>query len=195
MKKLILLGGLSVMALIAGGLRLNAEDYRSKVFTLEELKKYNGRDGMPVYMAVDGIVYDISKAKARQDGTHMKMHPAGNDPSSAYNTKAPKPQVMKNIAGKYPRVGVLASTAAVSGISPDKAGVKGKEKNLIEEFTIDPSKYQAVYNCPVMGKEFKISKDTPALKYNGNEYYFCCPACVGEFKKNPKKYERKGKKK
>ncbi len=39
--------------------------------------------------------------------------------------------------------------------------------------------------CPVMHKE--ASKEY-SYAYKGKTYYFCCPACIGEFKKNPDKY-------
>lgn len=34
----------------------------SKVFTLEELAKYNGENGAKAYVAVDGVVYDVTDA-------------------------------------------------------------------------------------------------------------------------------------
>jgi YHS domain-containing protein len=39
--------------------------------------------------------------------------------------------------------------------------------------------------CPVMGGE--VNPDISYV-YEGKRYFFCCPACVGEFKKNPEKY-------
>ena len=32
--------------------------------TLEELAKFNGKDGNPAYVAVDGIIYDVSASPA-----------------------------------------------------------------------------------------------------------------------------------
>lgn len=33
-----------------------------KTFTLSELKKYNGQNGVPAYVAVDGVIYDVTTA-------------------------------------------------------------------------------------------------------------------------------------
>ena len=35
--------------------------------------------------------------------------------------------------------------------------------------------------CPVMKRSFTISKDTPAIEYKGETYYFCCPGCIKKF--------------
>jgi len=35
--------------------------------------------------------------------------------------------------------------------------------------------------CPVMKRSFTVSKDTPAIEFQGQTYYFCCPGCIGKF--------------
>lgn len=35
--------------------------------------------------------------------------------------------------------------------------------------------------CPVTKKSFKISKETPAINFQGKTYYFCCPGCLDKF--------------
>jgi YHS domain-containing protein len=42
--------------------------------------------------------------------------------------------------------------------------------------------------CPVMGG--KIDKNI-YTDYEGKRVYFCCPACIPEFKKDPAKYIKK----
>lgn len=53
-----------------------------KTFTLSELKKYNGQNGSPAYVAVDGVVYDVTNVKNWQNGTHHG-YSAGQDLSQA----------------------------------------------------------------------------------------------------------------
>lgn len=49
-----------------------------KLFTREELSKYNGSNGMPAYVAVDGIIYDVSLVASFGGGTHFGVV-AGKD--------------------------------------------------------------------------------------------------------------------
>lgn len=42
--------------------------------------------------------------------------------------------------------------------------------------------------CPVTKEEFKITKNTRFVDYQGKRYYFCCPGCDKQFLKNPEKY-------
>lgn len=48
------------------------------VFTLEELAQYNGRQGQPAYVAVNGIVYDVTEFSTWGQGFHYDMV-AGTD--------------------------------------------------------------------------------------------------------------------
>lgn len=54
----------------------------TQVFTLEELKTYNGQDGNPAYVAIDGIVYDVSDVAAWKNGEHKNGLTAGEDLTS-----------------------------------------------------------------------------------------------------------------
>ena len=56
-----------------------------RVFTPEELARYNGTDGYPAYVAVNGIVYNVSNLPIWQTGTHFGLH-AGQDLSLEFNT-------------------------------------------------------------------------------------------------------------
>jgi len=48
------------------------------VMTLEELAQYNGKDGNPAYIAVDGVIYDVSDVSQWKDGEHNGFS-AGQD--------------------------------------------------------------------------------------------------------------------
>ena len=50
----------------------------NKLFTKEELAKYNGRNGMPAFVAVNGTVYDVTNNAAWGAATHFGLS-AGND--------------------------------------------------------------------------------------------------------------------
>lgn len=47
-------------------------------FTTEELSKYNGKNGNPAYVAVNGIVYDVTNNAAWAAATHFGLT-AGKD--------------------------------------------------------------------------------------------------------------------
>ena len=47
-------------------------------FTIEELKEYDGRDGIS-YIAYNGNVYDVSESRRWHTGNHQSMHRAGTD--------------------------------------------------------------------------------------------------------------------
>lgn len=51
--------------------------------TLKELSKFNGKNGQPAYIAVNGIIYDVSALPLWKGGTHQKTYEAGNDLSEA----------------------------------------------------------------------------------------------------------------
>lgn len=72
-------------------------------FTREELAQYNGKDGQPAYVAVDGVVYDLSDSGAWADGEHNGFE-AGNDLTDNLANDAPHDEV--RLQG-FPVVGTL----------------------------------------------------------------------------------------
>jgi len=72
--------------------------------TLEELRKYDGRNGNPAYVAVDGMIYDATDVPQRGGGYHNGFH-AGNDLTSEIKTIAP--HGVPRLSG-VPVVGCLA---------------------------------------------------------------------------------------
>jgi predicted heme/steroid binding protein len=71
----------------------------NKIFNISELSRYNGLNGNPAYVAVDGIVYDLSNVF--KNGLHSG-HAAGQDLTNAFFTKHVKSQITK-----YPIMGFL----------------------------------------------------------------------------------------
>lgn len=155
----------------------NAEAWKDKVFTAEELKTFDGRNGRPVYVAVDGVVYDLSQVKYWKGGSHMNMHEAGEDHTEDIKNRAPK-HIHKGgeILKRYPRVGVLAP--AEKKDEPEKPVV-----TVPEEREIGLEKF-----CPVMEHEFVVEAKTPVVVYKGERYFMCCPACPPQFAEDPEKY-------
>ncbi len=56
--------------------------------TLEELAKYNGQDGNPAYIAVDGVIYDVTDSPAWTNGGHNGFE-AGQDLTDAIKNQSP----------------------------------------------------------------------------------------------------------
>lgn len=72
-------------------------------FTREELAQYNGKDGQPAYVAVDGVVYDVTQSGAWANGEHNGFE-AGKDLTDALANDAPHDD--SNLDG-FPVVGTL----------------------------------------------------------------------------------------
>lgn len=74
-----------------------------KEFTSEELAKFNGEDGQPVYIAYEGKVYDVSESKLWKTGLHMRRHQAGTDLTEDIGGAPHDIEVFE----KFPQVGIL----------------------------------------------------------------------------------------
>lgn len=55
----------------------------TRIFTEAELSMYNGKDGNPAYVAVNGIVYDVTNNAAWGGATHFGLA-AGTDVTSQF---------------------------------------------------------------------------------------------------------------
>ncbi len=55
-----------------------------RVFTLSELATYTGSNGSTAYMAVNGIVYDVTTADGFNNGRHEGMQLGGTDATLAF---------------------------------------------------------------------------------------------------------------
>jgi len=101
--------------------------------TLEELSRFDGRDGRPAYFAYKGKVCDVSLSKSWKDGSHMKKHPAGNDLTEMIKTA---PHGEEKIL-QMPVVGELLAMGVTMGRSaPEKVFYFMAYMNLIFVFLI-----------------------------------------------------------
>ncbi|SHK23171.1 Predicted heme/steroid binding protein [Anaerocolumna jejuensis DSM 15929] len=79
---------------------------QQRVFTLSELAAFDGSQGKPAYVAVNGRVYDVSGKAAWAGGTHFAGLRAGNDLSGQF---ASCHRGMEGILEQLPVVGVMAA--------------------------------------------------------------------------------------
>jgi predicted heme/steroid binding protein len=75
---------------------------QSKEFTAEELAKFDGTSGKPAYVAVNGIVYDVSNEATWGGASHFGLL-AGSDLSQQFNNC----HKLEVVLSKLPKVGVL----------------------------------------------------------------------------------------
>ena len=73
-------------------------------FTIEELAKYDGKNGQPAYVAYEGTVYDLTESAMWADGEHESLHFAGRDLSDEQQD-APHDVYVTD----FPQVGTLKS--------------------------------------------------------------------------------------
>lgn len=73
-----------------------------KEFTIADLAQYDGKNGKPAYVAVDGNVYDVSKQSSWGGGTHFGLY-SGKDLSSELKSCHNKVSILN----KLTKVGVI----------------------------------------------------------------------------------------
>ena len=74
-----------------------------KVFNQAELAKFDGQNGQPAYVAIAGVVYDVSGVEAWAGGKHHG-NLAGQELTSVIDGRSPHGRkVLKNlpVVGKY----------------------------------------------------------------------------------------------
>lgn len=73
------------------------------VFSQEELAEFDGQDGNRAYVAVDGVVYDMTNISAWEGGEHNGVQ-AGTDATDAFMNESPhEAEFLETlpVAGKY----------------------------------------------------------------------------------------------
>ncbi len=80
---------------------LFADDNRpvpDRSFTVEELSQFDGRKGNKAYVAIDGIVYDVTGNASWRNGRHKRGLRAGNDLSGMLRKSPHGNSVLKKMA-------------------------------------------------------------------------------------------------
>ena len=68
------------------------------MLTLEELSAFDGKNGNPAYIAVDGIIYDVTESSLWNNGTH-NGYAAGKDLTEEIKNVSPHGiSKLKNVA-------------------------------------------------------------------------------------------------
>ncbi len=89
--------GLTMFAFVFSGCEAAEEEVavdepeevdEEQVFTIEEIAQYDGRDGRPAYIVVDGVVYDVTDVPQWSSAEHFGFE-AGTDVTEALADAAP----------------------------------------------------------------------------------------------------------
>ena len=84
--------------------------------TPEELAKFNGQNGQPAYVAVGGIIYDVSSSPLWADGNHEGTHQAGCD----LTTELKSAPHVAAVVERFPSVGRLTEPTQSTSASGSK---------------------------------------------------------------------------
>ena len=76
--------------------------------TIEELSKYDGRNGQSAYVAVSGVIYDVSSSQHWQGGNHEGAHQAGRDLTEELKS-APH---VRTLIERFPVIGKIKNKKA-----------------------------------------------------------------------------------
>jgi predicted heme/steroid binding protein len=134
----------------------SSDDWKKRTFTVAELQKYDGTDGKPAYVAVEGIVYDVTNIGVWAGGQHMGQHYAGTDLTYEFNNEAPA-AIHKGgrVLDRAPKMGVLTTNpnavpgaAAPVPVAPAASAASAK-KPQFEDVKISTSMYGKPLVCPV----------------------------------------------
>ena len=77
-----------------------------KKFTLDELAKYDGKEGRPIYVAYKGKVYDLTSSELWEEGDHQGLHEAGKDLTKDIEDAPHDPDELE----RFPIVGELVES-------------------------------------------------------------------------------------
>jgi len=76
---------------------------KKRTFTVEELSRYNGKNGAQAFVGYRGEVYDVSDSFLWQNGRHQVLHDAGLDLTANLDEAPHGADLLK----RYPAIGTL----------------------------------------------------------------------------------------
>lgn len=76
-----------------------------ETFTAEELAKYDGRNGRPAYVAVDGVVYNVTGSSQWAEGRHAVCQLESSAGGDLSEEMAKAPSGMRAMLERFPVVG------------------------------------------------------------------------------------------
>ncbi len=82
-----------------------------KEFDPEELGRFAGKDGAPVYVSIEGKVYDVSGSELWETGTHMARHTAGQALDDEIGAAPHGLEVLERV----PQIGILKKAPQRTG--------------------------------------------------------------------------------
>lgn len=123
----------------------------------EELRGYNGRDGMPAYIAYNGKVYDVTSSKFWKEGTHFKKHFAGRDLSAEMANAPHSDEVFEH----YPCVGVFIPSPTITTID---------KKERYRQWYVKYHPHPAAVHFPIALHYFSAFADGLFLANPSTEY-------------------------
>ena len=85
--------------------RQPAKGERGRLFTREELARYDGKEGRPAYVAYGGLVFDVSGSMRWRGGRHQDRHDAGRDLTAEFKEAPHSTTILLRvpIVGRLPR--------------------------------------------------------------------------------------------
>jgi predicted heme/steroid binding protein/DMSO/TMAO reductase YedYZ heme-binding membrane subunit len=83
----------------------------SQTLTLAELARFDGKEGRPAYVAVDGVVHDLSASKRWPNGEHILCDMGARAGRDLSDEIAFAPSYMRSMLATMPAVGALTQVA------------------------------------------------------------------------------------
>ena len=102
MKKIFIIIALLTLSFSLAACQQKTE---AATFTLAELAEFDGQNGAKAYIAVDGIVYDVTDADNWDNGYHNGVLLAGTDATAAFESSPHSASLLEEL----PEVGTLVT--------------------------------------------------------------------------------------